>query len=135
MLIIRLYTQCCLVIDSHVVKTFLALSLDCASSVLIYLASIFLVAFRVNPGMTGLALSSALQLLLSVPWFFKMLFDLTLSMESVSALIYFGDHVRKEVCQQLHRIGPSQNQRCLKIGRKKARSNLKTSRCSITGMV
>lgn len=79
------------------VRTFMALCLDSISSLFIYISALFIVLFEVSPARAGLTLTMGLQLLLFVPWFFKMLFELNLSMESVSALIYFSDHVRKEV--------------------------------------
>ena len=78
------------------VKNLMALCLDLTSSLFIYLTALFVVVFDVSPANAGLALSQALQLLLFVPWFFKTLFELNQSMESVSALVYFGDNVRKE---------------------------------------
>jgi ABC-type multidrug transport system fused ATPase/permease subunit len=78
------------------VKSLLALSLDVISSLFIYITALFIVLFDVSPIRTGLALATVIQLLLFVPWFFKMIFELKSSMESVSSLIYFSDHVRKE---------------------------------------
>ncbi len=66
--------------------------------------ALLLVIFEVDAASTGLALTSGVQLLLFVPWFFKLFFELKYSMESVSALIYFSDNVRKEVCPAISRL-------------------------------
>jgi hypothetical protein len=75
----------------------MSLSLDMVSSLFIYLTALFVVLFDITAAKSGLALVTALQLLLYVPWFFQLLFDLTSTLESVSNLIYFSDHVIKEV--------------------------------------
>ncbi|KAI8906294.1 P-loop containing nucleoside triphosphate hydrolase protein [Gorgonomyces haynaldii] len=78
------------------VKTFMALCLDIVSSIFIYMTALLVVLFPVSANTSALALVTATQLLLFVPWCFKTLFEMNSSMESVSALIYFGNNVRKE---------------------------------------
>lgn len=97
MLITRLYILCCQVSFSNAVKTFMALFIDITSCIFVYIAAVLIVTCNVSAENAGLALCSVLQLLIFLPWFFKMFFELISSMESVSALINFGDNVRKEV--------------------------------------
>lgn len=44
----------------------------------------------------GLALSNSLQLLIFIQWLVRMSGDVHSAMSSVSAVIYFGDHVSSE---------------------------------------
>ncbi|KAH6563419.1 hypothetical protein BASA60_010718 [Batrachochytrium salamandrivorans] len=78
------------------VKTLMALCIDLISSIFIYFTALFVILFPISPSRTGLAISNALQLLIFVPWFIKMAFELHVSVGSVSSVIYFGEHVPRE---------------------------------------
>ena len=78
------------------VKMLMALCLDLISSLFIFITAVFIVLFDMTASQAGLALVSSLQLLLFLPWCFRLVFEQSSSMESVSSLIYFSDHVRKE---------------------------------------
>jgi hypothetical protein len=67
-------------------------SLDVITSVFVYMAALFCVVFKVSASHTGLAMTNVLQLLLFVPWLVKMFSILNGSMNSVSSLVYFGEH-------------------------------------------
>jgi ABC-type multidrug transport system fused ATPase/permease subunit len=71
-------------------------SLDVITSVFVYMAALFCVIFKVPASQTGLAMTNVLQLLLFIPWLVKMFSILNGSMNSVSSLVYFGEHVPKE---------------------------------------
>jgi ABC-type multidrug transport system fused ATPase/permease subunit len=70
--------------------------LDVISSFYIYMSGLFIVLFPIGPSQTGIAISNSLQLLLFVPWLFKMFFELDSSMSSVSSLVYFGTQAPRE---------------------------------------
>jgi ABC-type multidrug transport system fused ATPase/permease subunit len=74
----------------------MAACLDTISSFLIYITALFCILFQVSPSNTGLAITNVLQLLLFVPWLVKMFYVLNGSMNSITALIYFGANVPQE---------------------------------------
>jgi ABC-type multidrug transport system fused ATPase/permease subunit len=79
-----------------IVKAFMSAWLDVVTSLFIYICALFCVLFPISSSHTGVAMTNILQLLLFVPWLVKMIYILNGSMNSVSSLVYFGDHVPKE---------------------------------------
>jgi hypothetical protein len=85
------------IINSIQVKALLALYLDIIACIFIYIASLFVVLFRVSGSMTGLAIANAIQMILFVQWLVRMFGELHSSMSSVSAVAYFSKSIPKEV--------------------------------------
>ncbi|KND02775.1 uncharacterized protein SPPG_01856 [Spizellomyces punctatus DAOM BR117] len=73
------------------VKTLLALYLDLIASLFVYICALFVVLFDVGPSQAGLAVSNALQLLLFLQWFVRILGEVHGTMSSVSAVVNFAE--------------------------------------------
>jgi ABC-type multidrug transport system fused ATPase/permease subunit len=89
-----------------IVKAFMSACLDTVTSVFIFISALFCVVFPISPSQVGVAMTNVLQLLLFVPWLVKMIYILNGSMNSVSSLLYFGDHVPKETRSKSNTIPP-----------------------------
>ncbi|RKP01598.1 hypothetical protein CXG81DRAFT_6843, partial [Caulochytrium protostelioides] len=74
-----------------------AMALDSVACFLVLMAAVFAVTFHISASDMGLALTNALQLLLFIQWTLRMAGDLHVSMASIASVVWFGNHIPKEI--------------------------------------
>lgn len=90
------------------VRNFHGLYLDLVCALAIYMACIFVVVFKVQPSIAGLAITNTMQLLLFLQWFVRMAQDTHASLDGLRQLMMFTKSIPSESPDIVkeHRVPP-----------------------------